>query len=149
MSKSTTKNYKTRVPLWLSKLRIWCCHCCGLGCCCGTSSIPGPGTCTCCGCSPPKIPSPLSLPETRGGFSLVLSMGTWSSHSTGGISHNTVGAPLGWGPLEFLTAALSILSLQQFISYGRFSYHGTGSADESLLQEATAPGIGLSLPHLG
>ena len=33
------------VPWWLSGLRIWHCHCCGLGCCCGTDSVPGPRTC--------------------------------------------------------------------------------------------------------
>ena len=34
------------VLLWLSRLRIWCCHCCGLGHCCGMSLIPGSGTST-------------------------------------------------------------------------------------------------------
>ena len=28
-------------------LRTWCCHCSGLGCCCGTGLIPGPETSTC------------------------------------------------------------------------------------------------------
>ena len=32
--------------LWCSRLRIWCCHCCGSGYCCGTSLIPGLGTST-------------------------------------------------------------------------------------------------------
>ena len=31
------------VPLWLSRLKTQHCHCCGSGCCCGESSIPGPG----------------------------------------------------------------------------------------------------------
>ena len=31
------------VPWWLSGLRIWRCDYCGLGHCCGTDSIPGPG----------------------------------------------------------------------------------------------------------
>ena len=31
------------VPWWLSGLRIWCCYCCGSGCCCGRDSIPGLG----------------------------------------------------------------------------------------------------------
>ena len=39
------------VPCWLSRLRIQCCHCCGLGCRCGTGSIPGLRTFTCCGYS--------------------------------------------------------------------------------------------------
>ena len=34
------------IPWWPSGLRIWHCHCCGLGHCYGTSSIPGPGTST-------------------------------------------------------------------------------------------------------
>ena len=32
-----------------SRLRIWCCHCCGLGPYCGTGLTPGPGTSTCYG----------------------------------------------------------------------------------------------------
>ena len=24
-------------------VRTWCCHCSGLGCCCGSGSTPGPG----------------------------------------------------------------------------------------------------------
>ena len=27
--------------MWVSGLKIWCCHCSGLGCCCGVGSIPG------------------------------------------------------------------------------------------------------------
>ena len=27
------------VLLWCSEFRIWCCHCSGLGCCCGSGSI--------------------------------------------------------------------------------------------------------------
>ena len=34
-------------PLWLSRLRIWHCHCCGMG------SFPALGTSTCCRCAPP------------------------------------------------------------------------------------------------
>ena len=30
------------VPLWRGRLRIWRCHCRGLGRCCGTALIPGP-----------------------------------------------------------------------------------------------------------
>ena len=40
--------YSYGVPWWHSRLRIWYCHCCGLGCYCGMGSIPGPGTFTCC-----------------------------------------------------------------------------------------------------
>ena len=43
-----------RIPLWCSGLRIWCCHYSGLRHCCGTSSIPGPGTSTCHRCSQKK-----------------------------------------------------------------------------------------------
>lgn len=36
------------VPLWLSGLRIWHCYCNSvLNRCCGSGSIPGPGTFTC------------------------------------------------------------------------------------------------------
>ena len=35
------------VPWWLSELRIWHCHCCGLGHCCGVGLIPGPGISAC------------------------------------------------------------------------------------------------------
>ena len=35
-------------------LRIWHCQCSSSGHCCGTSSVPGPGTSTCCGCSSPS-----------------------------------------------------------------------------------------------
>ena len=38
---------------WLHRLRICCCHC-SLGPCCGTGSIPGPGTCTCRTCTAKK-----------------------------------------------------------------------------------------------
>ena len=36
------------VPWWFLRLRIWHCHCSGLCRCCGTVSIPGPGTSACC-----------------------------------------------------------------------------------------------------
>lgn len=29
--------------MWLSQLKIWCCHWCGWGCCCGVVLIPGLG----------------------------------------------------------------------------------------------------------
>ena len=32
--------------MWHSGLRIWCCHCSSLDHCCGSVSIPGPGTST-------------------------------------------------------------------------------------------------------
>ena len=35
------------VPHWLSRLRIWHCHCCGSGHCCGARLIPSQGTSTC------------------------------------------------------------------------------------------------------
>ena len=37
------------VPRWLSGLRIWHCHCCGLGHCCGSGLIPGLETSACHG----------------------------------------------------------------------------------------------------
>ena len=42
------------VLLWCSGLGIWCCHWRSAGGCCGTSSIPGLGTSTCCGHSQKK-----------------------------------------------------------------------------------------------
>ena len=38
------RNTTIGVPWWLSRLRIWHCHCYGSGCCCGTGSIPDPGS---------------------------------------------------------------------------------------------------------
>ena len=38
-----------RVPWWLSRLRIWHCHCCDSGHCCGVGSIPYLGTSACHG----------------------------------------------------------------------------------------------------
>ena len=55
---STTKNHPAPniksfkvegVPVWLSGLRIWCCHHSGLSHCCGVGSIPDLGTSACCG----------------------------------------------------------------------------------------------------
>ena len=43
------KEWNLGFPLWLSRLRIQHCHCCESGCCCGVSSIPGPGASTCHG----------------------------------------------------------------------------------------------------
>ena len=37
------------VPLWLSGLRIQCCHCSSLGQCCGVGSVLGLGASICCG----------------------------------------------------------------------------------------------------
>ena len=42
------------VPLRHSGLRIQCCHCSSLGCCCHTGSISGLGTSTCHRCGPRK-----------------------------------------------------------------------------------------------
>ena len=36
--------------MWCSRLRIWHCHCSGLGSCCGKVSVPGLGTSACHGC---------------------------------------------------------------------------------------------------
>ena len=49
-SKSTCRG----VSLWLSRLRIRCCHCCGFGYSCGMGYIPGPETSACCGHSQKK-----------------------------------------------------------------------------------------------
>ena len=42
--KSNIKIKSMQVPLWLSGLRICCCHCSGSVCCCGVGSIPGSET---------------------------------------------------------------------------------------------------------
>lgn len=52
------------VLLWLSGLRIQCCHCSTLSHCCDTGPVPGPGTSTWWGCGQkkkktPKKPLPL------------------------------------------------------------------------------------------
>ena len=46
-----TSRDENGVPWWLSWLRIWHCHCCGWGCCCGVGSVPGLGPSTCGRCS--------------------------------------------------------------------------------------------------
>ena len=45
---SLFKSVNKGVPLWLSRLRIWHCHCCDTG------SIPGLGTSACCRCAKKK-----------------------------------------------------------------------------------------------
>ena len=42
-----SNNYTEGVPWWPSGLRIWYCHCCDSGQCCGVGSIPGLGVSTC------------------------------------------------------------------------------------------------------
>ena len=42
----------SRVPMLLSRLRIWHCHCSSSGCCCVLGLIPGPGTSACCRSAP-------------------------------------------------------------------------------------------------
>ena len=34
--------------MWHSRLKIQCCYCSGLGCCCDMGSVPGQGNSTCC-----------------------------------------------------------------------------------------------------
>ena len=41
-----SKRHCEELPLWHSGLRIWCCHCSTSGGCCGSGSVPGPGTST-------------------------------------------------------------------------------------------------------
>ena len=48
LSPSFKRNFG--VPLWLSRLRTWCCHCCGSGHRCGIGWIPGLGISTWCDC---------------------------------------------------------------------------------------------------
>ena len=48
------KKIFSRIPWWLRGLRIWHCHCYGLGHCCGVGSIPGLGTSACHGCGQNK-----------------------------------------------------------------------------------------------
>ena len=43
------KEWKKGVPWWLSGLRFWLCHCCGMG------SILGPGTSTFAGTDKKKL----------------------------------------------------------------------------------------------
>ena len=56
LAKYTFKKKKNDgVPWWLNRLRIWHYYCHGSVCCCGEGLIPGPGTSSCCWCSPSKI----------------------------------------------------------------------------------------------
>ena len=41
---------KWGVPWWLSRLRIWRCHCCGSSYCCCEGLTPDPRTSACLGC---------------------------------------------------------------------------------------------------
>ena len=50
----SSKRIAHEVPLWRSGLRIGCCHCRGLGCCCDAGLIPGTGTSACHGHSQKK-----------------------------------------------------------------------------------------------
>ena len=43
------------VPWWLSRLRTWHCHCCVLGCCCGTGLISGSGISACHRCGQKNV----------------------------------------------------------------------------------------------
>ena len=45
------QNENSGVRLWCSRLRIKCCHCSGLGWCCGLGLIPGSGNSIYPGCS--------------------------------------------------------------------------------------------------
>ena len=51
-AKPKKKNKRTinEIPWWPRRLKIWHCHCCGLGHCCGVGSAPGPRTSTCFAC---------------------------------------------------------------------------------------------------
>ena len=44
------KRWCLGVPWWLSRLRIWCCHCSSSGHCCGGAWTLGPGTSMCLRC---------------------------------------------------------------------------------------------------
>ena len=47
-------------PYWHSDLRIWYCHCCGLGHLCGTGLIPGPRNSAYCRSGRKKVCAKLS-----------------------------------------------------------------------------------------
>ena len=51
------------VPLGHSGLRVWCCHCSGLGSSYGVGLIPGLGTSTCCRCSQNNNNNSNNLPD--------------------------------------------------------------------------------------
>ena len=53
--KCTHETTRKGVALWRRRLRIWGCHCRGLGRCSGAGSMPGLGTSTCHGRSPKKL----------------------------------------------------------------------------------------------
>ena len=59
------KKAEQGVLLWLTGLRIWRCHCSGLGHCCGTGLIPGWGTSTCQGYAQKRRKKRQNVRETR------------------------------------------------------------------------------------
>lgn len=54
MSLNSREKSYDRVPWWLHRSRISCCHCCGLGCKCSKVLIPDPGTSVCWNCRKKK-----------------------------------------------------------------------------------------------
>ena len=66
------------VPLWHNELRTWRCHHRGLCGCCGTGSIPGPGTSTYCGSGQKKLHSkPEILPLGKACLQVCHLCGIW------------------------------------------------------------------------
>ena len=59
-----SRKHSVGVFLWVSGLRSWHCHCCGLGHCCGVGLIPGLGTSPCCVHTPPSPPNKTSKNTT-------------------------------------------------------------------------------------
>lgn len=53
-AKMVWNHIQAGVPWWPSSLRTQHCHCGGSNHCCGTGSIPGPGTSACGGHGPPN-----------------------------------------------------------------------------------------------
>ena len=53
-SNAPSEKGKLEVLLWLSGLRVWHCPRSGLGHCCGSGLIPGPGTYICRGAAKKK-----------------------------------------------------------------------------------------------
>ena len=73
------KSYK-RSSLVVQCVKVQHYHCCGWGCCCGTGSIPGPGTFACHGRGqplPPNKQTKILQKRTLGHFHFLLRTSTY------------------------------------------------------------------------